>query len=67
MNEQCGNCRFWKKYMNYDNGYCRRFPPHGKFSHTTTSETDWCGEWVENPKMREQLGEDHAEGTTPAG
>lgn len=57
MNEQCGNCRFWKPQddatINGRIGWCRRFPPQvvsetdGPINCTwpETIERDWCGEW----------------------
>jgi len=63
--EECKNCRFYNKngtLLDQDQGECRRYPPqdrkdlHGRYLHyPTLCDDDWCGEWQENYKIKNEL------------
>lgn len=64
MNEEkCENCRFYNKNSAIlDEGECRRYPPkdrldlHDRYLHyPTLCDDDWCGEWQENYKIKNEL------------
>lgn len=55
INEDCGNCRYWKENQR-DRGSCRRHPPIvmympnmtvpiEKTTFPLTGRSDWCGEF----------------------
>lgn len=46
----CANCKYWKRYSDYDDrGECRRHSPvyniHGTSRWPQVIETDWCGDF----------------------
>ena len=62
--DACKTCRFWRAFIGYKDGRCRRFPPQplmgmGSSNIDTsfqpkTDQYDWCGEYSAKETSGEQ-------------